>query len=211
MPQIISGSKITSTAQVADNAIATADLQDDAVTVAKVANGTDAQLLRTVGTDVAWESPVAVSAGAGDSGKIPKLDATGKLDPTFVNIARTVGVYDKNSADASTTQDITHGLGTTPGRIKITALWGATSKTSQSHGVYYVVANTHKCILRTVDASGAYASNDTASIVFTTMDSGNTARCVGVITAVTSTIFTITWTKTGSPTGTVTFLWEAEA
>ncbi len=63
MPIIQSSPVITSTGQIANNAVETADIKDAAVTGAKIAPGTDGDVLTTVAGVPAWQAPASIPAG----------------------------------------------------------------------------------------------------------------------------------------------------
>lgn len=117
----------------------------------------------------------------------------------------TNGTTTKDAADASATQNIAHGLGKIPKKIKITALISNNSTTAaymlsttvyngttqSSLSIYGIAGNT---VVTTFSISKAAAGNgDTTGVV--TFDATN---------------IIITWTKTNSPEGIYTLLWEAQ-
>ncbi len=123
----------------------------------------------------------------------------------------TNGTTTKNCSDASGTQNIAHGLGRIPKKIKITAsaiqsvaagiplisFAVYNRKTQSSQSIYFY--NT--------GGGNAYVSDSSFSL----NASGNGIfKQVGVITCDETNII-ITWTKTGTPVGTYQILWEAEA
>jgi len=125
----------------------------------------------------------------------------------------TNGTTTKNAADASTTQNIAHGLGKTPRKIKITAI---TEQQATGNGEDLLMQSITVYNGTTQSSVSMYASGGTASeaVIDTTFtlnitNSGSTNTQTGVVTF-DSTNIIITWTKTGSPTGTYTLLWEAE-
>lgn len=123
----------------------------------------------------------------------------------------TNGSFQKNIADASTTQTINHGLARTPKKIR----------------VFYSLDNantaggTGMTLFGTYDASGqnclgfTFNGSNVATALQTSysirIQTGNGNYLLGFINNVTSTSFDIVWTKTGSPTGTENIIWEAEA
>lgn len=120
--------------------------------------------------------------------------------PVHVN-----GTTTKDSSDASTTQNIAHGLWVAPKKVKITAR-GLTSSLNQTWLEATTVYNG-----TTQSSVSAFTSGSTATTVnntFTLNLTGGTGTQVWVVT-VDATNIIITWTKTGSPTGTYTILWEA--
>lgn len=122
------------------------------------------------------------------------------------------GTTTKNVADASTTQNIAHGLGTTPSKIRLT-FYGALGGTADGVNNATVVYNGTACSVAGYGYANG-ANRDMASgsdIKLYGNASGNeTEFQTGVITMDATNII-ITWTKTNSPTGTYDILWEAEA
>lgn len=126
-------------------------------------------------------------------------------------VTHTNGTTTKNAADASTTQTIAHGLGKTPKKVKLTALKNAAG--SSVNDVNSFIATT--AYNGTTQSSvSIYGDNSSPYAITAATFSLNTAVASGDQTGVLtfdSTNITITWTKAGSPTGTYTILWEAEA
>lgn len=54
---------VTSTGQLANQVVETADIKDANVTVAKIAPGADAEVLTTSGTSVVWSAPAGIPVG----------------------------------------------------------------------------------------------------------------------------------------------------
>ncbi len=128
------------------------------------------------------------------------------------------GVASKNIADASTTQTIAHGLGIAPKVVRLTALIAATERNYFVSGVYNGTTN---CMVWSSIMNGATSSGAGSSTAMAIALSGDdtsgapddpttTTSQTGVVTW-DATNITITWTKQGSPTGTKSFLWEAQA
>lgn len=115
------------------------------------------------------------------------------------------GTATKNLADASTTQNIAHGLGRTPRYVKITVLGvpvtGTSAETQQAISVYN---GTTQSSLTHYNEAGI----PTIVTTLTLGSGGSSTYQTGVITFDGTNII-ITWTKQGSPTGTHTLLWEA--
>ena len=109
----------------------------------------------------------------------------------------------KNAADASTTQNIAHGLGKIPKKVRIKArvLLGNDQRVSET-----VYNGTTQSSISYYGISASVVAN-TFTLTNTTTGNGTT---VGVVTFDATNII-ITWTKTSSPTGTYILLWEAEA
>lgn len=95
-----------------------------------------------------------------------------------------------NVATASGTQAIT-GIGFKPKSVHISAVIHGSDVFSDG----FSDANIHRCVYRTL---GAMYANNTATAIY--IDGSNYAT--GIVTSLDSDGFTITWTKTGSPTGT---------
>lgn len=117
------------------------------------------------------------------------------------------GTTTKNAADASTTQTIAHGLGVSPKWVTITAIAtfsGAITVTLTARTVYN--GTTQSSISSYMNSVPAVLNDVTFTLNATNADATQT----GVVT-VNSTNISIAWTKTGSPTGSYTILWEAEA
>lgn len=125
--------------------------------------------------------------------------------------ALTVPIYKngddvKNAADASTTQNIAHGLGTTPKKVKITALsFGSTGSLAAMISITAYNGTTQSSISTHTSGAGVTTVNTFTLNTSTT----NTNTQIGVVTFDGTNII-ITWTKTGSPTGDYKLLWEAE-
>ena len=120
------------------------------------------------------------------------------------------GISTKNIADASGTQTIAHGLGTTPKKISLTNLFASGQALLSSIGVLSSSGNT--MVLNAERSGTSYVDNSiTYAILLGNPNLGNPLinNQTGVVT-VDSTNITITWTKNGSPTGTHNFMWEAQ-
>lgn len=133
-----------------------------------------------------------------------------KLDPS--TFTKKAGVTTRDLSTASGTQVIAHGLGKVPSRVIIKGLffyYNNYNYINISDGVYTPSGNS--CIYGAVkeqDSANVQGNSNTYAIVL--MPSiQSTVKQEGVIT-VDATNITITWTKTGSPTGTAQILWQAE-
>jgi hypothetical protein len=116
----------------------------------------------------------------------------------------THGGFTKNMADASTTQNIAHGLGVAPTLIKMTAHYTDGTLLLTSFGTYD--GSTMQNIF-------TYPGPNTASTTTTIIKlipalGGNIQDATATVDA---TNIILSWTKTGSPTGNAYFLWEAYA
>jgi len=113
------------------------------------------------------------------------------------------GTTTKNSADASTTQTIAHGLGIAPKCVRITAMIASNGNNYLSKTTYN---GTTQSSVSIVNGNAGVPRLNTNFDLNTTADSS--ADTTGVVT-VDATNINIAWTKNGSPTGTYTLLWEA--
>lgn len=119
------------------------------------------------------------------------------LPTTFTGVVGTGGTT-KDLTDASGTQNIAHGLGTTPLLYKLIA-------TTPIGGVAFAFNNS-----KTSNADGS--SNLPGQSTNTFLVHGGTAGAYQTATiSADGTNIILTWTKTGSPTGTVNIIWEALA
>lgn len=108
------------------------------------------------------------------------------------------GTATKNLADASTTQNIAHGLGFIPVQFIVVGVPPANSN------------NNIAISLSGNDIAAGTISADLPAATFNISTTSGTNRQLGVITADATNII-ITWTKTGSPTGTANLAWQAIA
>lgn len=113
------------------------------------------------------------------------------------------GVTTKNTADASTTQNIAHGLGRAPTYVKLLGILPATSQFCFAQAIFNGAQ------------SAIYGYADTGSGTIESAGSGFNLGPVaagdyaaGTIT-VDGTNIMIAWTKIGSAAGTAQLLWEA--
>jgi len=117
----------------------------------------------------------------------------------------TNGTTTKNAADSSATQTIAHGLGSAPSKVKLTATAIITATSSSTATTTY--NGTTQSSVSVVSTGSSTIGIDTTFTL--NADNATTGTQTGVMTF-DATNITITWTKTGSPTGTYTILWEAQ-
>jgi hypothetical protein len=125
--------------------------------------------------------------------------------PIFKN-----GVATKDATEASTTQNIAHGLGVIPKKIRIRAIAIRATSTMgnwESNTVYNGTTQSSMCYLN--GGADSFAIDTSGFILSTAQNSPGTNAQTGAVTFDATNII-ITWTKAGSPTGTYTLLWEAE-
>lgn len=130
------------------------------------------------------------------------------VSPSGTPISYTSGTTTKDSADASTTQTIAHGLGKTPKKVKIRCI-GLTSATTgvniSAEAVYNGTTQSSTSIYY-INSGNTFIQDNTFSL---NMSGGSNNWTRGVITF-DATNINIAWTKTGNPAGTYYILWEAE-
>ena len=184
---------------------AAATIADNSITLAKMAGGTDGQII----TYDANGDPVAV--GPGTDGQV--LTSTGPgSPPAFEAIAAganvKVGSFTRDSSASVGTQ-VVSGIGFTPKSVIFFTVQDGTHEMSvgmddctEARVVYHdhpTSANTFAL----ADTSGSGMK----SIRTIHASGGNTFN--GKITALASGQFTVTWDKVGSPTGTLTVMYMA--
>lgn len=142
-------------------------------------------------------------------GFAPKLDniVTHYLDGTGVYSTPPTGTLTNKNATttydlstASGVQTIAHGLGRTPGNVQLNGVSNVGIQNQYSQGGYD--GTTNACIFGNVDGATRGNSNSVGVQL-----GSSTNYQAGVIT-VDATNITITWTKTGSPTGTIYLYWR---
>jgi len=118
----------------------------------------------------------------------------------------TNGFAQKNIADASTTQTIAHGLGFIPKNIRLFITSAATGNTTPA-GMLTVSYNgtTTSQTGAMYEAANALTQENSFNVGGA---SGSTGYQSGVVTF-DATNINIVWTKSSSPTGTASILWEA--
>lgn len=124
------------------------------------------------------------------------------------------GITTKNAADASTTQNIAHGLGAIPKFVRIRALTNltiASAIVTQESTTFYngTTQTSYSQYGNGTTTAGNSATDATAFIINTASAASGGNTQTGVVTFDATNII-ITWTKTGSPTGTYQLLWEAQ-
>jgi len=127
----------------------------------------------------------------------------------LIATAYTNGTTTKDAADASTTQNIAHGLGRIPKKVKIRAIGitgGASSGDLNTYISETVYNGTTQSSVSLYDLASGTAGQISTTFILDLSGSGTQS---GVVTFDATNII-ITWTKTSSPSGTYTLLWEAE-
>ena len=120
------------------------------------------------------------------------------------------GTTTKNAADASVTQNIAHGFGAVPNRVRIKGIM-YTGGSGAGDTNTYIAETVYNGT--TQSSISIYGTNNTvpalAATTFTLNASATTGTQTGVVTLDATNII-ITWTKASSPSGTYNLLWEVE-
>jgi hypothetical protein len=119
---------------------------------------------------------------------------------------------------STTTTTIAHGLGTIPKLVTFhvgTSLASAAAlqAVAYSYGAYDGVTQNSNYVAGSTNGSTIATGQDTSNAIhyaYGGTAGANSDRLVGAVT-VDATNITITWTKTGSPTGTGNIIWTAQA
>lgn len=100
-----------------------------------------------------------------------------------------------------------HGLGVIPKYIRITGFHYVGGATLDSVGVYN--GTTTSSIQRAFEGATGSTLTDSTNIIKIGEDGGDFTANQAAVATFDATNITLTWTKTGSPTGTASILWEA--
>jgi len=167
------------------------------------------------GTNWTLQNTMATTAEKGVVEMCTDAEATAWTDEVrYINskqakITYASGTTTKNAADASWTQNIAHGLGVAPKYVRIRALCDISDGSGDRHSreantVYNGTTQSSLSYYQT----GAQTTSIATTFTLNIDTAGGTQT--GVVT-VDSTNIIITWTKTNSPAGTYTLLWEANS
>ncbi len=182
-------------------------------------NALSASIVTTKGDLIAATGNAAIAReGVGSNGQVYIADSTVVTGHRWGQVPLGSGNYAANFNNSrvgdspSGTQVIAHGLGTTPGRTKITANWidtlGGVVSLAHSVGTYNGSVTACVASLFSNAPAGVLADSNTNMIIL--MDRNGVVVQVATIT-VDATNITLNWTLTGSPGATgIEFLWEVE-
>jgi len=150
-------------------------------------------------------STVNARLPVGTNGQYLVADSTQTTGLKYYTITNASGTTTKNAADASATQNIAHGLGTIPVNCSIVA----TSVFSSTNVQWLKAETTYNGT--TQSSNSVYISGNVATTADNTFTlnidtAAGTQR--GVVTFDATNII-ITWTKTGTASGTYQLLWKA--
>lgn len=153
-------------------------------------------------------------------GSIPVLPASNPttdnqaVRKAYVDVAAVTTVkYGSASHDASVeeTQNIAHGCGKTPKKIKLRAVWASSGGYKMcevdTNGTGYMRARVYGNDVTSLENHYSGGSSSPSDGV---IDFGGYANVLGVV-SINSTNISIAWTKENNPTGTVNIYWEAIA
>lgn len=155
-----------------------------------------------------------VNLPAGTSGKFLETLGVG-ANPTWATVPPPAPQYpnwkmsiDSHDVSVTGTQTIAHGLGRTPSVVQISAsLTNAPGLPFfQSVGSYD--GSSQGCIASVISSGGLGGLTGTAYIIFIDEDGTFATKYATASAAVDPTNITLTWAKTGTPTGTTYFIWE---
>lgn len=202
-------------------------------TLSRLAKGSDNQILKMNGTSLNWEAETStvnadqttagiveeataaeITAGTATGGSGASLyvspDQLALSTPVFngsglTNIRVWKSGVTTHDISTTTTTTIAHGLGVAPKRVSIsTAYSNSTTYGSTSVGFYDGTTTTN---VYSLNNSGTIVAGSNATKIIT---AGLTAGNINEATvAVDATNITLTWSKTGTPTGTIQIMWEA--
>lgn len=122
-------------------------------------------------------------------------------------VSQTNGTTTKDLSDASTTQNIAHGLGEIPKFVRLTVVFWPSNQVPTTIATAVYNGTTSSVVGSTGTSTTRTDANDSGNLKITSTSS-DTAYQTWVITMDATNII-ITWTKNNSPTGTVPILWEA--
>ncbi len=192
----LANNSVTS-AKIVDATIATADIANNAVNGTKIAMGSDAQ-----GDVIYYDGTDYVRLGAGTSGQFLKTNGTSSNPEWDAATTIEVGGFSKDTSDATGTQEINLTGAFKPIAVTLQAFEDGTGPAT----------NTLEASLGFDDGTRTHcnyidAANDlwTSRTDFSIYDEENTATDTyqGKVSSFDSDGFTITWTKVGTPTGTL--------
>lgn len=145
----------------------------------------------------------AYGAGWNGSVEVPTKNAVyDKIETISASITYKSGAATKDLTDASTTQNIAHGIGTTPKMVKVTGVSGEDPLVSIATTIYTDAQSSVYAMITNDTSAGATGAT------FRLANETIGAYQAGVVT-VDATNIIITWTKTGLPAGTARLIWEA--
>jgi len=121
------------------------------------------------------------------------------------------GTTTKNAADGSTTQTIAHGLGVSPKYVKVIALASQAGASAGDMNTMLAITSYNGTTQSSVSVYRQSTNNQTQATTFTLNGAGSDSATQSGVVTYDATNITITWTKTGSPTGTYNILWEANS
>lgn len=163
-----------------------------------------AVLLTTKG-DLFTFSTTNTRLGVGANATYLVADSTQATGLKWLSVGNTSGTSTKDASDASTTQSFAHGLSSIPTRvtIKATAVFSSANVQILTAETFYngTIQSSQSTYI-----SGATATTADNTFTLNINTAAGTQR--GVVTF-DATNITVTWTKTGTASGTYQLLWTA--
>ena len=188
-----------------DQALEANDIESGSI-VEVVYDGTSFQLQTPLASSLttAIASEVSTFFGATDiSGAEAETLTDGSDASQLHEHAFASGVITRGMTAATGSVNTAHGLGVTPKRIKITATFANANHSHNSFGTYDGSSYATVYV-----QDGTAAQSSTSEVVFIRTASGHQQVATA---ALDGTNITLSWTKTGTPTGNAYLLWEAFA
>lgn len=161
---------------------------------------------------------ISASAGAGDAGKVPKLNGSGYVDETMIpfdylkTVVYNTGIITRNIDGGNGTVNVAHGLSVVPKCVRLKAYKTSGSSVFQAFGFSdgtHQSAYAYQLKSSSSEASVSTNSTSAALILFdSTSTTANNNTCTISFDA-TNIIFS--WTDTGgNPSTTINIVWEVE-
>lgn len=182
---------LTTPLTVAQGGVGVATLDDHYVLI-----GSGTSAITPITPDIAGKVLTSNGVGADPSFQSQLVGVS-----TFKN-----GVTTYDIATADGTQDIAHGCGATPKKIKITCMGPTPGNYAINSKCYFVYNGTTASSLYESYYNGSTHNNSSSTIIIQT---DTNIYTTGTVT-IDATNISIAWVKTGSPTGQTRIMWEAE-
>lgn len=190
-----------------------------------IANPTASDASYTVKGIVKFDTDAATSGVTVTSGvaalntgttanKIVKLDSSAKLPAVDGSQLTNLSITSNNGTTTrdlslTSTQTIAHGLGRTPKSVRITAQYN-NSYLTMWKSLGFSNGSTNSCLYEMTTTSGATFSSFTQGTSSHVINMGGNTNFATATATFDATNITLTWTKTGTPTGTANIVWETQ-
>jgi hypothetical protein len=170
----------------------------------------DIQATQTISIVFDTANDCFILLGASPISATDATDLTDGGDTALHYHAGKNGVFSRDLSSASGAVNIAHGLGRAPKFIRITCMNIETGYVLPHYGVYN--GTTQSCVYNLDDNTGgaSYSGSANGFIAYTGATGGNPSEySQKAVASFDATNIILTWTKTGSPTGTAYYVWEA--